>query len=93
MIAPTWNDEFELPSVSYPVSCIQDYVEYIMKNHKTLPNNPPIHIYINRINNSLLFKAKDGHKLELKTLETVKLLGSTKKLNKQNKEWRKCTRS
>ena len=69
------------------------YVEYIMKNHETLPNNPPIHIYINRINNSLLFKAKDGHKLELKTLETVKLLGSTKKLNKQNKEWRKCTRS
>ena len=27
--APTWNDEFELQDVSYSVSDIQDYFEYI----------------------------------------------------------------
>ena len=38
----------------------------------------------NRIN-SLLFKAKDGYKLELKTFETMKLLGSTKRLISKTK--------
>ena len=31
LIAPTWNDEFQLPDSSYSVSDIQDYVEYIKK--------------------------------------------------------------
>ena len=56
-IVTTWNDEFELPCGSYSVSDIQDYIEYIIKDHETLPINPPIHIYINR----LLFKVKDGY--------------------------------
>ena len=34
IIAPTWNNEFELPDSSYSVSDIQDYVEYIIKNMK-----------------------------------------------------------
>ena len=51
------------------------------KKHKMLLTNPPIHISINRINNNrLLFKIKDGYKLELQAPETVKLSGSTKKL-------------
>ena len=29
--APTWNDKFQLPDGSYPVSNIQDYFEYILK--------------------------------------------------------------
>ena len=29
----TWNDKFQLPNGSYPVSDIQDYFEYILKNH------------------------------------------------------------
>ena len=28
--------------------------------HKTLPTNPPIHTYINWINNRLVFRIKDG---------------------------------
>ena len=28
----TWNEEFELPDGSYPISDIQDYFEYILKN-------------------------------------------------------------
>ena len=31
IIAPTWNDEFELPDGSYSVSDIQNYIEYIIK--------------------------------------------------------------
>ena len=33
IIAPTWNDEFELPRGSYSVSDIQDYNEFIFKKH------------------------------------------------------------
>ena len=52
IIAPTWNDEFELSDGFYLVSDIQYYITYIIKKHKTLPTNPPIHIYISRVNNS-----------------------------------------
>ena len=47
-----------------------------------------IHVYINRV-----FKIKDGYKLELKMLETMKLFGAAKKINRQNKKLRKVTRS
>ena len=43
-----------------------------------LPTNPHIYIYINSINNSLVFKTKDEYMLELQTLETTKLFSSTK---------------
>ena len=79
IIAPTWNDEFELPDVLYSVSDIQDYIEYIIIKHKKFPTNFPIHIYFNRIIGRMVFKIKDGYKIELKTPETMKL----------NKEWRK----
>ena len=32
IIAPMWNDEFDLPDGSYYVSDIQDYIAYIIKN-------------------------------------------------------------
>ena len=38
----------------------------------------PILIYTNTINNRIVFKIKTGHKLELSSKETMKLLGSTK---------------
>ena len=75
IIVPTWNDEIELPDGSYSVSDIQDYTEYITKKHETLTAIPPICVYINRINNRLVFKIKDEYKLELQTLETTKLFG------------------
>ena len=80
IIAPTWNDKFELPDGCYSVSDIQDCIEYIIKKYETLTTIPPIHVYINKINNRLVFKIKDGYKLELQTPETMKLFGSTKKL-------------
>ena len=80
IIAPTWNDEFELADGSFSVSDIQDYREYIIKKHEILTAIPPIHIYINRINNRLVFKTKDGYKLESQMPEKIKLFGSTKTL-------------
>ena len=59
----------------------------IIRNQETLPTNHPIHIYINRINNRLVFRIKDEYKLELQTPETMKPFGSIKKVNRQNKEW------
>ena len=80
IIAPLWNDEFELPDGSYYVSDIQDYINYIFKNHGTLTAIPPIDVSIKRINDRLVFKIKNRYKLELKTPETMKLFGSLKKL-------------
>ena len=77
--APTWNDTFDLPGGSYSVADIQDYFEFIVKKHETLTENPPIQIYPNKIKNRIVFKIKTGYKLELLTVETVRLLGSGKK--------------
>ena len=73
---PTWNEEFELPDGSYSISDIQDYFEYILKKHSESVDNPPIRIYVNRIENRITFKIKSGYYLELLTPETMKLLGS-----------------
>ena len=77
--APTWNDTFDLPDCSCSISDIQDCFEFIIKKHETLIENPPIYIYPNKTKNGIAFKIKTGCKLELLTLETMKLLGSTKK--------------
>ena len=76
--APTWNDEFELPDGSYSVSDIQDYFKYILKKHGENINKPSVQIYVNKIENRITFKIKNGYSLELLTPETMKLLGSTK---------------
>ena len=78
--APIWNDTFNLPDGSYSIDDIQDYFEFIMKKHVILNDNPSIKIYSNEIKNRIVFKIKNGHKLELLTPETMKLLGSTKKV-------------
>ena len=75
--APTWNDKFELPDGSYSVSNIQDYFEYILKKHGENTDKPSVQIYVNKIENRVTFKIKNGYSLELLTPETMKLLGST----------------
>ena len=61
IIASTWNDEFELPDGIYSESDIQDYIEYIIENHESLTAIPLSHVNINRINNRLVLKIKDGY--------------------------------
>ena len=61
-----------------------------MHHKKTwkLPTNSPIYVYINRINNRLVPKIKDGYKLELQTRKTVKLFSGTQAFvsRKKNEE-------
>ena len=72
--APTWNDEFKLPDGSYSVSDISN----TFKKHGENANKPSEQIYVNKTENRITFKIKDGYSLELLTLEKMKLLGSTK---------------
>ena len=82
---PTWNETFDLPDGSYTIDDIQDYFEFIMKKHVILNDNPSIKIYSNKIKNRTVFKMKNGYKLDLLTPETMKLLGSTKKVVDKDK--------
>ena len=75
--APTWNGKFELPDGSYSVSDIQDYFEYILKKHGEDIDKPSVQIYVNKIENRVTFKIKNGYSLEFLTSETMKLLGNT----------------
>ena len=75
--APTWSEEFKLPDGSYSVSDIQEYFEYTLKKYSESVDNPSIRMYINKIENRITFKIKNGYYLELLTPETMKLRGST----------------
>ena len=71
--APTWNDKFELRDGSCSVSNIQNYFEYILKNHGENIDKPSAQIYVNKIENRVTFKIKDGYSLELLTPEALKI--------------------
>ena len=72
-----WNEGFKLPDGSYSVSDIEDYFEYILKKHGENTHKPSIQIYVNKVENRITFKIKNGYSLEILTKETMKLLGST----------------
>ena len=76
--APKWHDKFELPGGWYSVSDIQDYFEYTLKKHGENTDKPSVQIYVNKIENRVTFKIKNGYSRELITPETMKLLESTK---------------
>ena len=75
--APTWNDTFDMADGSYSIATLQNYFEYIIKTHETIADISPVIIYVNEINNRIVFKIKSGYKLELLSKETMELLGST----------------
>ena len=66
-----------MPGESHSVSNIQDYFEYILKKHGENIDKTSVKIYINKIENRITFKIKNGYSIELLTPETMKLLGST----------------
>ena len=45
--ALTWNETFDLPDGLYNILEIQNYIEYIIKKHKTIGETAPILIYAN----------------------------------------------
>ena len=77
--ARTWNDKFELPDGSYSISNIPDYFQYILKKHAEDIGKRSVQIYVNKIENRVTFKIKNGYSLELLTPEIMRLLGSNKK--------------
>ena len=48
-----------------------------MKKHEENIDNPSAKVYVNKIENRITFKIKNGYSLELLTPGTIKLLGST----------------
>ena len=64
-------------------------MEYIITKYEKLTTIPPIHFYIDKLNNRLVFKIKDGYKLELQMPETMELLGRTKILIDKTKNGKK----
>ena len=61
------------------MSDIQDYFEYVLKEHGEKindNNNPLIRIYVNKIENRITFEIKTWCYLKLLTPETIKLHGS-----------------
>ena len=82
---PTWNENFDLPDGSYSIADVQDYFKFIIKKYETLSENSSVQIYPNKIKNRIILKIKNGCKLELLTPETMKLLGSTKKVVNKEK--------
>ena len=47
------------------MSDIQDYFEYILKKHSEHVDNRSIRIYVNKIENRVTFKIKNGYYLIL----------------------------
>ena len=66
-----------MPDGPYSVAALQNYFEYIIKKHETIADVSPVLIYVNEINNRIVFKIKSGYKLELLSKETMRLLGSS----------------
>ena len=79
-----WNEKSELPDGSYAVSDIQDCFEHFLKKYGEKSYKPSVHIYVNKTENRVTFKIKDGYSIELLTPVTTKLLGSTE--NKVTKD-------
>ena len=70
--APISSDKID---TSYQVFKI--ILSIFLKKHNENIDNPSIRIYVNKIENRITFKIKNGYYFELLTPEAMKLLGST----------------
>ena len=68
-----------MPSGSYSLSFIQDYIEYIIKKHETLTVIFPTHVY-NRINNRLRFKMKKSKLVRIRNARNNNNIWQNKKI-------------
>ena len=80
MSTPTWNDRFDLSDGPYAIWDIQDYFKNIIKKHETTSDNPHVQNYTSKIKNRIVFKIKTDYKLKSLSLETRKLIETTKKM-------------
>ena len=66
------NSNYPMDHLRYQILKI-----FILKKHGENIDNPSVKIYINKNENRITFRIKNGYSLELLTPETRKLLGST----------------
>ena len=59
------------------ISDINDYSKYVLKKHSEDVSGPSNKIYVNKIENRVTFKIRNGYYLGFLTPETMKLLEST----------------
>ena len=79
--------------------CLKDHILFqtfkiilniILKKHETISDNPLVQIYTSKIKNRIIFRLKTGYKLELLSPETMRLLGSKKKVSIKVKMDKMC---
>ena len=58
-----------MPDGSYPVLDIQDYFENISEKNGEYIDEPSVQIYVNKIDERITFKIKNGYSLELLTMK------------------------
>ena len=58
ILAPTWNNKFDIPDGSYSVPVIQDHFQYILKKHGENIDNPSVKVYVSKKENRIPFKTK-----------------------------------
>ena len=80
----------------HSLSDIQDYFEYILEKHGEDIDEPLVQIYVNKIEDRIIFQIKNGYSLELLTPKTMKLLETienkiTKDKNGENVPYLKIT--
>ena len=64
--------------MNYLTDCILCQIfKIILKKHGENTDKPSVQIYVNKSESRVTFKIKNGYSLELLTLVTIKLLGST----------------
>ena len=63
------KNKFELREGSYSILDIQNYFEYIFKDHGENTDNSSISVYVNKIENRITFKIKNRYYLELLRLK------------------------
>ena len=62
------NLNYQMIRILY-YSDIQDYFEYILEKHGENIDEPSVQIYVNKIENRVTFKIKNGYSLEILTPE------------------------
>ena len=74
-----------MKKLNYRMDQILCQIFKIISSQEKLTDNSPIRIYVNKVENRIIFKIKRGYYLEYLTPETMKLLGSTKSKITKNK--------
>ena len=69
------NLNYQMDHMQYQISRITFNI--FLKKHSENIDNPSVRIYVNKIENRITFKIKNGYYLELLTSETMKLLGNS----------------